>query len=414
MFVLSLAASLAAASPVATTAPDEYYISLPNIHAIQKLDTDKGTLEPWAKGMQIPFYGEFGRDGHLYVQDTQLAAIWKIAPDGTPEVLSIGGLIGTPLSVAIHPITEELYVSDALNQWVLIVDPNDGSQRVFSDNSHGLYTIPGGMTFGPDGTLYMTDHGGYQIWAIDENGVPTELVDGLANGMEVPAGIEADNAGNLFVANYLSNTVVRIRTETGEVQLLSDSSDLGWPNDVEFAPHGGLVVCNDAASQLVEMDSFGNTTVLHHDASVGSWVGVAYPGMSDPCTGSMEEYGSGTAGTGGRVPRLTGMFNPCAGTSVAYVIDQARPNARGLFLYALDDANIPAWGGELLIDITGFWGKFGFKTDDMGKKIFEFEHPDDPALDGVDFYLQSMMFDPENSYGIALSNGLHVHFGDSN
>ena len=48
----------------------------------------------------------------------------------------------------------------------------------------------------------------------------------------------------------------------------------------------------------------------------------------------------------------------------------------------------------------------------QGRQHFAFDHPDDPLLNGLSFYVQSLINDSENAYGTAISQGLHVLFGE--
>lgn len=400
---------------VAGDAPD-VYISLPETGEIRRYDAATGTIEPFASGVVSPFYGQVDASGNLYIQDSALGAIWKIAPDGTKKVLSSGGLIGTPLSVTIHPVTGELYVSDAAFQHVVKVDPVTGEQSVFSDNSHGLYDIPGGLAFDADGNLWMTDHGNFFIFKIDPAGNPTPFFDGAAAGIVVPAGIELDRAGNIFVAGYGSNEVVRIRIDTGEWEVFCDDPILDEPNDVTMSPDGqGLVVACGETSALVLIDSMGQASVLCQDSSLGEFLGAAIPGAYPGCTGSITAFGAGTAGSGGFVPRIAGIFSPCPGCDLGYDIDRLNGGAPGFFLWSLGQSNLPIWGGHLYIDVTSVWGLIPFVADGVGagngRARLQFFHPDDPAIVGIDVFVQVLSLDLGNSYRKTLSNALQVTFG---
>ncbi len=407
---------LAALASCAAFDEPEVYISLPDVREVRKWNPATGQIEPFATGVFAPFYGQVDPAGNVFLQDSFVGLIWKIAPDGTKQVLTLGNLLHTPLSVTIHPTTGDLYVTEAHYQWVVKVDPNTGTQSLFSDNSHGLYSIPGGLAFDHDGNLWMTDHGNYWIFEIDANGVPTPFFDGAANGVAIPAGIELDRAGNLFAASYGSNFVVRIRVDTGEWEVFADDPILDEPNDVTMSPDGsGLIVSCAETSALVKIDSLGNVTTICQDATLGYFLGAAVPGAYPGCSGHSDVFGTGTAGAGGFVPRIRGIFNPSPGADLTYDIDRLNGGASCFFLWSIGTGSLPIWGGHLYIDFATAWGLVPFVAGGAGAgnggTRLRFTHPDDPALVGLDIGVQVVAFDTGNPFNKARSNGLELVFG---
>jgi DNA-binding beta-propeller fold protein YncE len=407
---------LAALASCAAFDEPDVYISLPDIREVRKWNAKTGTIEPFATGVYVPFYGQVDTSGNVYLQDALVGVVWKIAPDGTKKVLTSGNLLHTPLSITIHPTTGDLYVSEAYYQQVVKIDAATGAQSVFSDNSQGLYSVPGGLAFDRDGNLWMTDHGNYWIFKIDPSGVATPFFDGAANGIVIPAGIEADHAGNLFVASYGSNVVIRVRTDTAEWEVFADDPILDEPNDVTMSPDGsGLIVSCGGTSALVKIDSLGRVSTICQDASLGEFLGAAVPGNYPGCTGHSDEFGSGTAGSGGYVPRLRGIFNPSPGADLTYDVDHLNGGASCFFLWSIGTSSLPIWGGDLYLDFTSAWGVVPFLASGTGAgnggARLRFTHPDDPGLVGLDIGVQVVAFDAGNAYHKALSNGLELVFG---
>jgi sugar lactone lactonase YvrE len=407
---------LAALASCAAFDEPEVYISLPDVREVRKWNPATGQIEPFATGVFAPSYGQVEPAGNVFLQDSFVGLIWKIAPDGTKKVLTSGNLLHTPLSVTIHPTTGDLYVTEAYYQWVVKVDPNTGAQSLFSDNSHGLYSIPGGLAFDHDGNLWMTDHGNYWIFEIDANGVPTPFFDGAANGIAIPAGIELDRAGNLFAASYGSNKVVCIRVDTGEWEVFADDPILDEPNDVTMSPDGsGLIVSCGGTSALLKIDSLGRVSTICQDASLGEFLGAAVPGNYPGCTGHSDEFGAGTAGSGGFVPRLRGIFNPSPGADLTYDVDHLNGGANCFFLWSIGTSSLPIWGGDLYVDFTSAWGVVPFLASGTGAgnggARLRFTHPDDPALVGLDIGVPGRHVRRGQPFHKALSNGLELVFG---
>ncbi len=408
--VVGFAGALAPAA-----AAEELYISFPNLSEIRKFDTATGVLEPWADNVGVPTYGEWGPDDRLYIADALRALIWAIEPDGTKHVVSSGGLLDYPLSVCVHPTSGELYVTDFGLEHIVAIDPTSGAQRVFCDNSLGLFMVPGGIHFDPAGNLWMTDHGTHDIVVIDPAGNPIEFLDGLANGLEVPAGIEVDRSGNAFVATYEKNKLVRIRSDTGEVIDYCTDHNLKSPNDVAFGADGSVYTTTAWSCALIKIDVSGAATVLAQDYALGEWLGVA-PRRTAPHDGTMTLYGAGTPGSGGFVPRLRGILTPDLGTMCAFEIDSALGGAGGYLIGGLAAGNQPKWGGTLLVSLSVHFDLYPIAHAGSGAGngtlFVEIEIPaDDPALAGLATYWQDLVFDKGAPKKIAMSNGLEMVLG---
>jgi hypothetical protein len=177
----------------------------------------------------------------------------------------------------------------------------------------------------------------------------------------------------------------------------------------------GLVVSCAESNALVRLDSLGNASLLVQDATLGEFLGAAVPGIYPGCTGSMTPFGAGTPGSGGFVPRLSGIFNPSPAADLTYDIDRMNGGATGLFLFSLGQSNLSIWGGSLYLDFSQWWGLVPFVANGSGAgnghARLQFLHPDDPVLVGIDVTTQVLSIDAGASYRKALSNGLDVLFG---
>jgi len=407
---LGLFAALAAPA----RAGEELYISLPNISEIRKFDVEAGTLTPWASNVGVTLYGEWGQDDRLYIADYSRALVWGIDPDGTKSVVSSGGLLDLPLSVCVHPTTGELYVTDFGFQHIVAIDPATGAQRVFCDNSLGLFMVPGGIHFDAAGNLWMTDHGTHDIVVIDPTGAPVEFLDGASHGLHVPAGIECDHAGNVFIASYEDGYVARLRADTGELTHFCDDSILDQPNDVAFSNDGSIYTTTAYTSSLVKIDAAGQATVLHTGYHLGEFLGVAVR-RTTPLSGSMASFGTGLAGSGGFVPELRGLFTPDLGVTCALEVRHALGGAGGFLMGGLATAQLPLFGGNTYVDFGGGFELFavthGGSGDGNGTLLFDLEIPDDPTLAGLPTYWQDFVLDAAAPRKLALSNALEVILG---
>jgi choice-of-anchor B domain-containing protein len=128
-----------------------------------------------------------------------------------------------------------------------------------------------------------------------------------------------------------------------------------------------------------------------------------------------EDYGTGTAGTGGIVPVLSTVGDPTLG-SLAFEVDGAQIRGAAGCLLAIGVArnDYVVKGIRLLVDLappavlvpvvaSGTPGSAG-----TGAFALFFEIDDDPALDGLEVDLQILVADPDGPKNLAASQGRAV------
>ena len=75
------------------------------------------------------------------------------------ERLDPGGAPFKPSGLALHPKTGEIYVVSGVRRALVVLSP-DGELRAAVALPPRLYPQPEGITFAPDGTLYLSNEGG--------------------------------------------------------------------------------------------------------------------------------------------------------------------------------------------------------------------------------------------------------------
>ncbi|MGD1019973.1 MAG: hypothetical protein ABSA12_11725 [Verrucomicrobiia bacterium] len=109
------------------------------------------------------------------------------------------------------------------------------------------------------------------VESFDQNGNENPLFANL--GSAGPLGMVFDSQGNLYVANYLANTIQKFDT-TGNGSIFA-SSGLSGPAGLAFNGDGNLYVANMDGNTIVKFDAYGNGTVFANSGLDGP-IGLAF------------------------------------------------------------------------------------------------------------------------------------------
>lgn len=387
----------------------DYFLSVPSLGSIFRVDHVTKQSSLVASGLGIPFYGFFDPTGNLYLPDRWLGAIFKITPAGQLVPLSAGGLLNTPVTCVADPSGNGMIVSDLFHDRLVRVG-FDGAQSLFLDDTMagGLLEGPGGLAFDAAGNLYVANNVGATILRV----TPSLQVSLFSDSSLVsqPGGIAIDGSGNLFCAMYGSSEIVRFRLEDGAAETFAfDLSKMAHPNDLRISRSGGLLTTS-RQSNLLRIDAIGNLTVEFQDTNFGEIDGVAVFEDVTPCSGTFVSYGSGLAGTGGHVPKLRAIYSPCPGLPIAIELRDFLGGAPCVLCIGVKSGSIPMLGGSLLIDpnpifvVVPFVLPGGGAGD--GDLVLPFSVANDPGLIGAKFYFQAIAGDAGAPFGASFSNGL--------
>ena len=198
-----------------------------------------------------------------YVSEKWLSDVWKMTPAGT-------------ISYLLAPTTEpprgmsnwldrngNMYLVDQNNhtktKTVLLRRSPDGQVVILAGGAYGQqdgkggaakFSSVGGMAFGSDGSLYLSD--GAAVRKVTIDGVVTTVARELTSRTEDDkpalfggsygslAGLSVDSSGTVYVADAGNRRLLRIKD--GKTEVLFRSEPPYFPNGVVASPDGAIYV----------------------------------------------------------------------------------------------------------------------------------------------------------------------------
>ncbi|MEX2261042.1 MAG: hypothetical protein WD696_03780 [Bryobacteraceae bacterium] len=250
----AIAAQLASAVALALDAQGNLYIADSEDHRVRKVDAT-GLITTVAGNGHAGFAGDGGpaRDallngphgvavdaaGNVYIADLGNARVRRISPEGIMTTFAGGGLtlpgstgdataarLLSPRNLALDA-AGNLYISDMIGHRVCRVTPNGiisviagtgvPGGRGEDDPATAQLNNPMGLAIGPEGALFIVDHGNHRIRKVHQNRITTVLEGGpntstRAAILHLPRGVATDGAGNLIYCRHREFTNSEVHT----------------------------------------------------------------------------------------------------------------------------------------------------------------------------------------------------------
>jgi sugar lactone lactonase YvrE len=178
------------------------------------------------------------------------------------------------LGVSVARAQAFLLVANSESNNILLVDESSGSVLGdFTTPGSGGLRAPDDLTFGPDGNLYVSVGGSNSVPLIDalypqDSAVLKFAPDGqflgvaaAGNGLTRPYGNAFGPDGNLYVASFRSNQILRFNGTTGAfIDVFASDLNGGFgtlnglngPNGLLFTPDGSLLVTTEGTANKAD------------------------------------------------------------------------------------------------------------------------------------------------------------------
>ena len=181
---------------------------------------------------------------------------------GALSALASAGPLGAPGDV--YSVGTDEIIPNFASQVIIQFDGETGERVgnfVFSNGD--IPILAGqimGMTWAPNGNLFISWHGGgFTNWRIKEYDGQTGLfiqdVVIVENGQFTLAkGLTFGPDGDLYVGNFFEGTVTRYDGTTWAEKASTPPGSIGSPNGMHFAPNGNLMVLSGGFNKIMEYD----------------------------------------------------------------------------------------------------------------------------------------------------------------
>jgi streptogramin lyase len=195
---------------------------------------------------------KFGRQRWAFV------AMRVRAPLSAILAVALGALVLAPGAQAK---SGDLVVAQLTPPALVGVNPQTGHADTLATGPSGVSRACY-LAFEPNGRIAVTDENG-KIWIANSSTGAAHVLAVSGAAIESPYGIAADGKGNLIVADYGKNRVVRV-SKTGDVSVLSPRHHhwLGFVQGVAVDPHTGTIYVLDTGGAVDRLSPSGHLSTL--------------------------------------------------------------------------------------------------------------------------------------------------------
>jgi hypothetical protein len=217
--------------------------------------------------------------GDLYISDFANSDILKFSAGGAfLGAFASGANVDVPLGLAFGTGGDLFVASAGAVSNIARVDKSTGLVTNASFTSGNVLVLGGPqyLTFGP--SLAVTDIAGHLFRFDPVTGIATS-----GGGFDNPVGVAFDAAGDLFMAQRISNNVLKFPSGGGAPSIVvAMGAFAGAPADIAFGPDGLLYIA--ATDAIYRFDVSGANGVLVDSFGTGGRFLAFTPSVPEPGT----------------------------------------------------------------------------------------------------------------------------------
>ena len=241
-------------------------------------------------------------DGTIYIADYGNVQIRRVDSNGMITTVAGGGKepltdgafaanvkLRSPSSLALDT-AEQLYILETRNDHLEVWTLRDFSLWRVADLGRSRAAQPfvfqapiGGLAFGPDETLYISDRAQNHVWRMKPNGRP-EIYAGsgvagytgdLGAATEArlwePMGLAVDKEGNLYIADAGNNVIRKVDVSGVITTVGTGSTTLSIPFGVAVGGDGTIYVADTGNNRVLKISPAGRCEVVAGSGEAGFW-----------------------------------------------------------------------------------------------------------------------------------------------
>ncbi len=246
--------------------------------------TDGITKTTLVGGLNQPMSAAFGPDGNLYIAQQSGTHIGRFTAAGKPAGASFGtgrfytGLAFGPDGELYANATDNSFASGVTERFIPGTGAAHGNGLATGDAAGVIPKFATsyfeGLTFGPDGNLYLAAHysSSVRVYQGPGGANPGALIKTLT-GVNKPVGLAFGPDGDLYVTEQDLNRVSR--WDGTAFSVFSSGAHLNTPIGLGFSPDGDLYVANYSGANIAHFAGPGA-------ANPGAFLSTFSTGVGNP------------------------------------------------------------------------------------------------------------------------------------
>lgn len=221
------------------------------------------SFTPFIDGLDHPECVTWGPDGNLYAGG-EAGQVYRATLDGGVEEIGTTG--GFVLGLCLDG-DRNVYACDSGNRAIMQMSPGGRSKVYFAGTHQRQLVNPNYPVFDRDGNLYFSDSGEFRkdngcLWVVRPDGEGEILREDVAG---FPNGVALDAAGDyLYVVVSTVPAIVRVPLGGGPVETVAEF-ERKVPDGIAFDENGDLYVACYAPDEILRITTTGRVETVAAD-----------------------------------------------------------------------------------------------------------------------------------------------------